>query len=249
MGFLSLVNKMSFSVLSLSYSNMLSTRIAMNSSLLLKFPSLWLNCTIISVGDFQRDTLKLQAHLNFCGIKLTDKDLIQKTLSTFPLSSVILANQYPIEVDNKRITTFSKLINLLRVAERHNVVLANNNARAPGKNKIPEDNYDKDNKGKHPKEKRVKNVDSYSHAPYSRGDNNPRGRGQKGHRGRVHWRGGNSNTWYRYVTSVPSGRGNTVEKAHKNPTPKKVENDNAPCYRCGISAHKNPTSNARLVPR
>ncbi|XP_026384268.1 uncharacterized protein LOC113279831 [Papaver somniferum] len=191
----------------------------------------------VKVGGFQKDILKLQALLNFCGIKLTDKDMIQKTLSTFPLSSVILANQYRIEVINKRIISFSKLINLLQVAERHNEVLANNNARAPGKKKIPEANYGKYNKGKHPKEKRVKNVDSYSHAPYSRGDNNPRGRGQKGHRGRGHWRGGHSNTWSRDVTYGPSGRGNTVKKTHKKPTPKKVENGNAPYYRCGISGH------------
>ncbi|XP_026452208.1 uncharacterized protein LOC113352622 [Papaver somniferum] len=191
----------------------------------------------VKVSDFQRDMLKLQAQLNFCGIKLTDKDLIQKTLSTFPLSSVILSNQYRIQVDNKRITTFSKLINLFRVAERHNEVIANSNARAPGKKKIPEANYGKDNKGKHPKEKRVKNDDSYSHAPYSGEDNNPRGRGQRGHRGKGHGREGHSNTWSRDVTSGPSGRGNIVEKAHKNFMPKKVENDNAPCYRCGISEH------------
>ncbi|XP_026416653.1 uncharacterized protein LOC113312109 [Papaver somniferum] len=123
------------------------------------------------------------------------------------------------------------------MSERHNEVLENNNARAPGKKKIPEANYGNDNKRKHPKEKRVKNVDSYSHAPYSRGDNNPRGRGQKGHRGRGHWRGGHSNTWSRDVTSGPSGRGNTVENTHKNPTPEKVKNGNAPCYTCGISGH------------
>ncbi|XP_026450735.1 uncharacterized protein LOC113350842 [Papaver somniferum] len=194
----------------------------------------------MKVGDFQRDMLKLQAHLNFCGIKLTDKYMIQKALSTLPLSYVILANQYRIEFDNKIITTFSKLINLLRVAEKHNEVLANNNARSLGKKKIPEANYGKDNKGKHPKEKRVKNADSYSHAPYSRGDNNPRGRGQRGH-GREghahggHGGGGHSNTWSRDVTSGPSGRGNIAEKTHKNSMSKKVENDNALCYRCGIS--------------
>ncbi|XP_026416481.1 uncharacterized protein LOC113311908 [Papaver somniferum] len=141
---------------------------------------------------------------------------------------------------------------LIAVAKRHNEVLANNNARATGKKKIPESNYGKDNKGKYPKEKRVKNVDSYSHAPYSRGNNNPRGRGQRGHRGRGHGReghgrgghghgghgrGGHSNTWSRDVTSGPSGRGNTVEKTHKNSMYKKVENENAPCYRCGISVH------------
>ncbi|XP_026450610.1 uncharacterized protein LOC113350694 [Papaver somniferum] len=196
----------------------------------------------VKVGDFQRDMLKLQAYLNLCGIKLTDKDMIQKTLSTFLLPYVILANQFRIEVHNKRITTFSKLINLFRMAERHNEVLANNNARSPEKKKIPEANYSKDNKGNPPKEKRVKNVDSYSHAPYSRGDNNPRGRGQKGHRGRGHGHGGHergchSSTWSRDVTSGPSGRGNTVEKTHKNPMSKKAENDNAPCYRCGISGH------------
>ncbi|XP_026438988.1 uncharacterized protein LOC113337541 [Papaver somniferum] len=129
----------------------------------------------------------------------------------------------------------------------HNEVLGNNNARAPGKKKIPETNYEKDNKGKYPKEKRVKNVDSYSHVPYSCGDNNPRGRGQRGHRGRGHGheghgcgghgRGGHSNTWSKDVTSGPSGRGNTVEKTHKNSMSKKVENENAPCYRCGISGH------------
>ncbi|XP_026384928.1 uncharacterized protein LOC113280532 [Papaver somniferum] len=31
----------------------------------------------VKVGDFQRDMLKLQAQLDFCGIKLTDKDLIR----------------------------------------------------------------------------------------------------------------------------------------------------------------------------
>ncbi|XP_026396117.1 uncharacterized protein LOC113290746 [Papaver somniferum] len=117
----------------------------------------------------------------------------------------------------------------------------------PGKKKTPEANYDKDNKGKHPKEKRVKNADSYSHASYSHGDNNPHGRGQKGYHGRGHGReghgreghgrGGYSNTWSRDVIYGPSGRGKTVEKTHKNSMSKKVENDNAPCYRCGISGH------------
>ncbi|XP_026434347.1 uncharacterized protein LOC113331926 [Papaver somniferum] len=128
--------------------------------------------------------------------------MIQKTLSTFTLSSVILANQYRIEVDNNRRTIFIKLINLLWVAERHNEVLVNNNARAPGKKKIPEANH-----------------------------------GKKGHRERGHRRGGHSNTWSRDVNSGPSGRGNTVEKTYKNPTPKKVENGNAPCYMCGVSVH------------
>ncbi|KAJ9538181.1 hypothetical protein OSB04_030914 [Centaurea solstitialis] len=88
------------------------------------------------VNDFNKDMLRLKARLNFCGKDLTEDDMIQKTLSTFPTSAIILMNQYRLEYDSKRITTFNKLINLLQVAERHNEVLLNNNARPVAK-KIP----------------------------------------------------------------------------------------------------------------
>ncbi|XP_026383930.1 uncharacterized protein LOC113279451 [Papaver somniferum] len=91
----------------------------------------------VKVNDFQKDMLQIQARMDFCGKKLTDEEMIHKILSTFPISSMILSNQYRLEVDNKRITTFSRLINLLQVAERHNEILVNNNARAVGKKKVP----------------------------------------------------------------------------------------------------------------
>ncbi|XP_026410275.1 uncharacterized protein LOC113305457 [Papaver somniferum] len=109
----------------------------------------------VKVNDFQKDMLQIQERMDFCGKKLTDEEMIQKTLSTFPTSSMILANQYRLEVDNKRITTFSRLINLLQVAERHNEILINNNARAAGKKKVPEANHGKVNKAKNPKGKRA----------------------------------------------------------------------------------------------
>ena len=65
------------------------------------------------VNDFNKDMLHLKARLNFCGKELTEVDMIQNTLSTFPTSAVILANYDRLEYDNKRITTFNKLINLL----------------------------------------------------------------------------------------------------------------------------------------
>ncbi|KAJ9550906.1 hypothetical protein OSB04_014951 [Centaurea solstitialis] len=93
------------------------------------------------VNDFNKDMLRLKARLNFCGKDLTEDDMIQKTLSTFPTSAIILMNQYRLEYDSKRITTFNKLINLLQVAERHNEVLLNNNARPVGTKKVPESNH------------------------------------------------------------------------------------------------------------
>ena len=92
--------------------------------------------------------------------------MIQKTLSTFPTSALILANQYRLEYDNKRITTFNKLINLLQVVERHNEILLNNNAKPVAIKKIPESNYDKINGGKNPNTKRTRRDD-----PYPRGNN------------------------------------------------------------------------------
>ncbi|XP_026410728.1 uncharacterized protein LOC113305952 [Papaver somniferum] len=48
----------------------------------------------VKVNDFQKDMLQIQARMDFCGKKLTDEEMIQKILSTFPTSSMILANQY-----------------------------------------------------------------------------------------------------------------------------------------------------------
>ena len=67
--------------------------------------------------------MRLKARLNFCEKELTEDDIIQKTLSTFPTSAIILTNQYRLKYDNKRTTTFNKLINLLQVTERHNEIL------------------------------------------------------------------------------------------------------------------------------
>ncbi|XP_026419496.1 uncharacterized protein LOC113315434 [Papaver somniferum] len=186
--------------------------------------------------------------MDFCGKKLTDEEMIQKTLSTFPTSSMIIANQYRLEVDNKRITTFTRLINLLQVAERHNEILVNNDARAVGKNKVPEANHGKVNKGKNPKGKRARNSNSHPHDPYPRGDNTSRGRGRKGHnRGRG--RKGHSNVWHREGTSGHSGGDPKFEKTPKNPTNKKAADESTSCFRCGITGHwyKHCKANANVA--
>ncbi|KAM7524985.1 hypothetical protein LguiA_014887 [Lonicera macranthoides] len=49
------------------------------------------------VNYFNKDMLRLKARLNFCGKDLTEDDMTQKTLFTFPTSALILANQYQLE--------------------------------------------------------------------------------------------------------------------------------------------------------
>ncbi|XP_062024846.1 uncharacterized protein LOC133740932 [Rosa rugosa] len=155
--------------------------------------------------------------------------MIQKTLSTFPTSAIILANQYRLEYDNKRITIFNKLINLLQVAERHNEVLLNNNARPVGTKKIPEANYGKVKGGKNLNTNGVGRAD-----PYPRGNNAPCG---KGCGGRDMGRGGPPNVWHRDGGAGPSGHGNKVQRAPKNPSVKQDRVGNEPCYRCGVIGH------------
>ncbi|XP_026450570.1 uncharacterized protein LOC113350650 [Papaver somniferum] len=127
-----------------------------------------------------------------------------------------------IQAHNKRITTFSRLVNLLQVAERHNEILINNNARDVGKKKIPESNHDKVNKGKGPQRKRDRHSNSHPHDPYPRGDNTSRGRGRKGHnRGRG--RNGHSHVWHREGTSGHSGSDPKFEKTLRIPPLKRMQ--------------------------
>ncbi|KAL6213346.1 hypothetical protein ACLB2K_012793 [Fragaria x ananassa] len=100
-----------------------------------------------SVPEFNLEMLRLRAMLQFCGKEISEADMIEKTLSTFPASAMILSNQYRLEFDKKRITTFNQLINLLHTAEKHNKVLLNNNVRPAGTKKVPETNYGKAAKG------------------------------------------------------------------------------------------------------
>ncbi|KAL6508394.1 hypothetical protein OROHE_021936 [Orobanche hederae] len=127
-----------------------------------------------------------------------------------------------IEYDNKRNTTFSKLINLLQVAERHNEVLVSNNVRPVGIKNVPEANYGKVKSGKKP------NVQGTNHG-------NPKPQRGKGHSGRRHGRGGSSNVMRRL-----GAPGSSSQENHKAPTPNVAPKDRVgdePCYRCGDAGH------------
>ncbi|KAL6582440.1 hypothetical protein OROMI_006454 [Orobanche minor] len=168
--------------------------------------------------------LRLKARLNFCGKDIIKDDMIQKTLSTFPASALILANQYRLEYDNKGITTFNKFINLLQVAERHNEVLVSNNGRPARIKNVLEGNYGKVKSGKKP------NVQGTGH-----GNPNPqRGKRYSG-RGRGRGCGGSSNVMRRL-----GAPGSSNQENYKEPTPHVAPKDRVgdePCYRCGDVGH------------
>ncbi|KAL6580040.1 hypothetical protein OROMI_008064 [Orobanche minor] len=182
------------------------------------------------VNDFNKDMLRLKARLNFCGKEITEDDMIQKMLYTFPTSALILANQYRLEYDNKRITTFSKLINLLQVAERHNEVLVDNNARPAGTKQIPEANFGKMKRGRQPDEQGTGRANPKPH-----GTKPHVGKGRGGRR-RGRGRGGSSSGERKDNAFGLLGHGIKEQAPPKPPAPTERVHD-AQCFRCGMTVY------------
>ena len=80
--------------------------------------------------------------LRFCGQPVTEQELIEKTLSTFPVSAIVVSKQYRTEVNAGRIMRFHQLINIISVAEKHdNILVRNYNSRPIGTKSVHEANY------------------------------------------------------------------------------------------------------------
>nr|AAT85780.1 zinc knuckle domain containing protein [Oryza sativa Japonica Group] len=78
---------------------------------------------------------RIISQLRFCGQKITDAEMIEKTLSTFHPNNIVLQQQYR----NSKYPKYSDLISVLLVAERQNeVLLKNHSARPTGSMAVPE---------------------------------------------------------------------------------------------------------------
>ena len=75
--------------------------------------------------------------MKLCGETIKDEDMLEKTLTTFHVSNVILQQQYR----EKSFQKYSELISCLLVAEQHNALLMKNHeARSTGAAPLPEAN-------------------------------------------------------------------------------------------------------------
>lgn len=88
-----------------------------------------------SVTAYNSALHKLVSRLSLCGQKITDMDMIEKTLSTFHPGNMVLQQQYR----NSKYTKYSELIEVLMVAEQQNQVLMDNHSAHPtGSLAVPE---------------------------------------------------------------------------------------------------------------
>ncbi|XP_040369562.1 uncharacterized protein LOC121051353 [Rosa chinensis] len=175
-----------------------------------------------SVAEYNSEALRLQAMLKFCGKPLTEDELLEKTLSTIPISAIVI----------------SKPIGTKSVRE------ANYNAPKKGrKQQYPNNKGQERRTGpyNHPNKERNRNfkVDTRggnftrggnsTRGNFTRGGNSTRGRGEynnnMGHGGRIIRRGSSSNPPREYPQ-----HGETAP-------PMKGGNHNDVCHRCGSIEH------------
>ena len=88
-----------------------------------------------SVQAYNSALHRIVVQLRFCGQRVTDAEMIEKTLETFHPSNMVLQQQYR----NNRYRKYSELINVLLAAETQNELLMKNfNMRPVGSNALPE---------------------------------------------------------------------------------------------------------------
>lgn len=92
----------------------------------------WLNLRFLdykSVGDYNSAMFRITSKMILCGQKVSDYDMIEKTLSTFHPGNVILQQQYRA----KGYTRYSDLMQVLLDTEQNNeLVMVNHLSRSPG---------------------------------------------------------------------------------------------------------------------
>nr|XP_016489657.1 PREDICTED: uncharacterized protein LOC107809520 [Nicotiana tabacum] len=72
-----------------------------------------------TVSEYNSDVSRITFQLKLCGDVMNDKDLLEKTLTTFHASNIVLQQQYR----KKGFKKYSELISCLLVAEQHNTFL------------------------------------------------------------------------------------------------------------------------------
>ncbi|XP_049381253.1 uncharacterized protein LOC125845763 [Solanum stenotomum] len=90
-----------------------------------------------TICEYNSAVYKITSQLKLCGEDIKDEDMLEKTLTTFHASNLVLQQQYRERGFNK----YSELISCLLVAEQQNTLyLKNHDARPTGTAPLPEAN-------------------------------------------------------------------------------------------------------------
>ncbi|XP_023633355.1 uncharacterized protein LOC111828994 [Capsella rubella] len=169
-----------------------------------------------SVDEYNSDMFKIVSIFKLCGEEISEKDMLEKTFSTFHTSNVLLQQQYR----ERGFETYASLISCLLLAEHKNeLLMRDSEMRPPGSAPLPEANVVASDK------KETKEINHVQR------DNNTSGRGRakwQG-RGRSHSSGHGQGLGRMYHGGKGRGRGTSFKP--QNPTGKSI------CHRCGMGNH------------
>ncbi|KAH0662143.1 hypothetical protein KY284_027074 [Solanum tuberosum] len=160
------------------------------------------------ISEYNSSIFKIISQLKLCGENTTDHDMLEKTFSIFPTSSMLLQQQYR-EMEFKK---YSELIHISFVVEQHNdLLMKNHESRPTGSMSFPE----------------VNTINFYQ---------SKRGKGRGPNRGRGRGRGRNFNHGDRLALNNNLHHQQCKKKDEKHEVVQKKNSDNK-CYRCGGKGH------------
>ncbi|KAL0770305.1 hypothetical protein Bca101_035456 [Brassica carinata] len=176
-----------------------------------------------SVDEYNSVLFRIVSLLRLCGEKVTAEEMLNKTLSTFPQTNMVLQQQYR----ERNFATYTELIECLLLAEANNeLLLKNSEMRPPGTAPLP----DISKLAIEPK-KESNLVQHNDHPGPNRGRSQGRGRGSF----KAHGRGRGRGTTPGF--SRGRGRGRSVSfkpqiKADRCHRP--LHTSKSLCHRCGM---------------
>ncbi|XP_051133309.1 uncharacterized protein LOC127252968 [Andrographis paniculata] len=197
-----------------------------------------------TVADYNSMMFKITSQLRFCGENISDRDMLEKTFTTFHASNIVLQQQYRERGFNK----YCDLITCLLVAEQNNeLLLKNHESRPTGASPFPEVNAIQCLNNM-PRFYRGRGRGQGSGRGFSRGRGFGRGRGMSRGRGADRGRGRGRFVYYRqgYFDEQESNR---PMKRPQNDIGQSSKKNEDKCYRCGMAGHwfRNCRSNSYFV--
>ena len=176
-----------------------------------------------SISEYNSAMFKITSELKLCGENITDKDMLEKTYSTFHANNMLLQQQYR----ERGFEKYSELISVLLLAEQNNeLLMKNHQARPTGSTPFPEVNV-------------VTSNDFGPSKQFGRGRGRGRGfgrtRGYARGRGFLHGRGHNNQKFSNFKRKSHHQKWTRNEEKPKiNMMDKRVEST---CDRCGMKGH------------
>ncbi|KAL5788145.1 hypothetical protein ACOSP7_005094 [Xanthoceras sorbifolium] len=178
-----------------------------------------------SVSQYNSAMFRITTKLKLCGEDISDKDMLEKTFTTFHASNILLQQQYR----ERRFTKYSQLIACLLVAEKNNELLLKvHESRPTGSSAFPEVNAN--HIGNHQR--------GYNNGfDYNRGRGRNRGCGRGNERGNF-GRGTYQFSSYQNFKNTPQKWNVYEAKQNKGKTTQHgpIRNDGI-CFRCGSDDH------------